>query len=219
MKSLWQFRLFVLVVFIVVGGISVCNLAAEFLRPLPLPLATELGTPPSADQLSRASRSALIAPFRSDLRADYALRLTGQALNATKSARQENASEVPFDLLGSALAMSPHDSRMWLALALLGQRGVVARPVDTLKMSYLTGQNGADLIPLRLASATTTNVLTDVDLKELAQGDVRALLTRLQNQRAVLADAYAKASPVGAAFLEASVKTIDPSFLDIMKKK
>ncbi len=115
--------------------------------------------------------------------------------------------------------MSPHDSRMWLALALLGQRGVVARPVDTLKMSYLTGQNGADLIPLRLASATTTNVLTDVDLKELAQGDVRALLTRLQNQRAVLADAYAKASPVGAAFLEASVKTIDPSFLDIMKKK
>ena len=79
-------------------------------------------------------------------------------------------------------------------------------------MSYLTGPNQADLIPLRLQAVTSNNSLDDPDLAELARGDVRAMLTQLPQQRPMLLDDYARASIVGKKFLEESVRSIDPGF-------
>jgi len=45
-------------------------------------------------------------------------------------------------------------------------------------MSYLTGPNRAELIPIRLDIVTLNNSLSDAELKELARGDVRAVLTQ-----------------------------------------
>jgi hypothetical protein len=80
-------------------------------------------------------------------------------------------------------------------------------------MSYLTGPNQADLIPLRLQTVTSSNSLDDSDLAELARSDVRTMLTQLPQQRPMLLDDYARASGVGKKFLEESVRAVDPAFV------
>ena len=42
MKPIWKFRLFALLVFVFVGGISISNLVAEFLRPATSPLRSRI---------------------------------------------------------------------------------------------------------------------------------------------------------------------------------
>ena len=88
------------------------------------------------------------------------------------------------------------------------------RVTEALKMSYLTGPNRVELIPARLQSVTSNNALSDSDLSEFARGDVRAVLTRLPDQRPILVNDYARASETGKAFLRASVKMLDPKFVD-----
>ena len=86
-------------------------------------------------------------------------------------------------------------------------------------MSYLTGPSRIELIPARLQSATSNNVLSDSDLSELARGDVRAILTELPDQRSSLVNDYARASETGRAFLRESVNMLDPKFIDALQGK
>ena len=82
--------------------------------------------------------------------------------------------------------------------------------------SYLTGPNREELIPIRLASLTSGNALNDPDLRDLARGDVRAVLMLPPTQRQPLMNAYARGSTVARAFLEESVKAIDPKSIDAL---
>lgn len=66
MKRIWKFRVFALLVFVFVGGLSIANLAAELVRPAPAPLPSRTGAVPTFDQLSSADQASAIAPFRSD---------------------------------------------------------------------------------------------------------------------------------------------------------
>ena len=136
--------------------------------------------------------------------------LANQVLGSVQPEQAEAAQK-----LRSALRIGPHDSQVWLVLALLQARNnpVDPRVSEALKMSYLTGPNQADLIPLRLQAVTSNNSLDDPDLAELARGDVRAMLTQLPQQRPMLLDDYARASIVGKKFLEESVGSIDPGFV------
>jgi hypothetical protein len=86
-------------------------------------------------------------------------------------------------------------------------------------MSYLTGPNQAEIIPLRLSAVTANNALRDSDLSDLARSDVRALLTKLPEQRRALVSDYAAASETGKKFLDQSVAAIDPAFSDKLRKK
>jgi hypothetical protein len=88
---------------------------------------------------------------------------------------------------------------------------------ESLKMSYLTGPNRAELIPARLDAVTLGNSLNDADLNELARGDVRVILTQFPDQRQALVNDYVRGSAVGKAFLEASARMFDPKFADSLR--
>ncbi len=218
MKPIWKFRLLALLVFVFVGGLSISNLAAEFLRPAPLPLPSRTNAAPTSDQISSANRASAIAPFRSDLKADYAVALAGQTLKSEYTG-QAQVDETAQTAVKNALKIGPHDSRMWLVLALLQARSNLGDSLiaESLKMSYLTGPNRAELIPTRLDTVTLSHSLNDADLKELARGDVRAILTQFPDQRQALVNDYVRGSPIGKTFLEETARMFDPKFADSLR--
>jgi len=216
MNPVWKFRFFALLLTVFVTGISIANLLAEFLRPAVAPLPSTTGYAP--DQLSAAKLASAIAPFRSDLRAERAVMLAGQALKSEglgKPERQQMAQDAAL----RALNIGPHDARTWLVLAMLqaSSKPVDPRLAESLKMSYLTGPNRAELISTRLQSVTSSSALSDPDLRDLARSDIRAIFTRFPDQRQALVDDYGHASGLGKMFLEESVKTIDPEFVDTLR--
>ena len=218
MKPIWKFRLFALLVFVFVGGLSISSLVAEFLRPAPSPLPSRTSAAPTSDQVSSAGRASAIAPFRSDLKADYAASLAGQTLKS-EYARGAPGDETAQNAVRDALKMGPHESRMWLVLALLQAQSNLSDSLiaESLKMSYLTGPNRAELIPARLDAVTLHQSLNDADLKELARGDVRIILTQLPDQRRALLNDYVRGSSIGKTFLEESARMFDPKFADSLR--
>lgn len=216
MSTTWIFRLLAFAIVIFVGGVSIANLSAELLRPARAGLPSNGA--PSPDEVTSAGRASAIAPFRSDLMADYAVALASQ-LPASGPRNQGDGENGARETARRALGIGPHDSRLWLVLAMVEAHRNPADPrvTEALKMSYLTGPNRVELIPVRLQSATSNNALSDSDLSELARGDVRAILTQLPDQRSSLVIAYARASETGKAFLRESVKTLDPKFLDALQ--
>jgi hypothetical protein len=213
MKPIWKFRLLALLIVVFVGAVSVSNLAAEFLRPAHVPLPSRTSTAPTSDQIASAGRASAIAPFRSDLKADYAMALAGQTLKSEYTG-QSQSDEAAQSAVKRALKIGPHDSRMWLVLALLQARSNLGDSLlaESLKMSYLTGPNQAELIATRLDIATLGNALNDADLNELARGDVRLILTQFLDRRQALVNDYVRGSTIGKKFLEDSIQMYDPKF-------
>jgi hypothetical protein len=218
MIAIWKFRFLTLLSAVFIGGISLANLIAEFRRPMPLTFAVGNQVSPTAEQLSSAEQASAIAPFRSDLLADNALGVATQMLKSGVKGQPEKLNAE--NAVKAALKIAPHQSRMWLLLALVQASGNPANPFipESLKMSYLTGPNQAEIIPIRLSVVTANNALRDSDLGDLARSDVRALLTQLRDQRQTLVTDYAIASEVGKKFLEQSVSVIDPGFSDQLQK-
>jgi hypothetical protein len=218
MKPIWKFRFFALLVFVFVGGFSVLNLAAQAIRPASSPLPSRTSTAPTPEQISSAGRASAIAPFRSDLKADYAMALAGQTLKSD-SAGQAQGDGAAQAAVKNALKMGPHDSRMWLVLALLEGRSNLGDSLiaEALKMSYLTGPNRAELIPVRLDTVTLHQSLNDADLRELARGDVRIVLTQFPDQRPALVKDYVRGSSVGKSFLEETARMFEPKFADSLR--
>jgi len=218
MNPVWKFRLFALPVIAFVAAVSILNLTAEFLRPAPMALPARTSPAPTADQISSAGRAAAVAPFRSDLKADYAIALAGQTLKSEYAARAQGE-DTAQKAVKNELRLGPHDSRMWLVLGLLQERANLGDPLiaESLKMSYLTGPSRADLIPARLDAVTLSDSLSDTDLSELAQGDVRAILTQLPDQRQALVSDYVRASSIGKKFLEDSARMYDSKFADSLR--
>jgi hypothetical protein len=219
MKPIWKFRLIALVIVMLVGLFSITSLVAEFVRPAPLPFPSRDSHAPAPQAVSAAELASTVAPFRTDLRADYAIALAGKALRSDESGSQSPDNEAAQNAVRRALEFGPHDSRMWLLLAQLQARKNLGDPLVTeaLKMSYFTGPNRTELIPARLDLVTLYNALNDTDLTELARSDVRAVLTQSSDQRPVLAKDYVRASATGKKFLEDSVRMLDPAFADSLK--
>lgn len=214
MNIVSRFRVLVGVIVFLVASVSIANLVAEFVRPAALSISG-LASPPPPGQTAAAKLASAIMPFRSDLRADYALTLAADALSADQPAQH-----AALEAVKNSLQIGPHDSQMWLILALLQarSRAAVSGGAESLKMSYLTGQNRAGLMPTRLGGVTSGNSLSDPDLADLARGDVRAILTQLPDQRPSLVSTYARASQAGKQFLEQSVAAIDPKFVGVLRK-
>jgi hypothetical protein len=218
MRPIWKFRAVALFIVLVVGGLSISSLLAELLRPSPFPLPSRTARGATPDQLSFAALASTIAPFRSDLMAEHAMALAGEAMKADGNGQTQNNARAQ-EAVRSALKIGPHDSRMWFVLSLLQARGNLGNSLidESLKMSYLTGPNRAELIPYRLDSVTISNSLNDVDLSELARSDVRAILMHYPAQRPSLKAIYARASAVGKKFVEDSTRMIDPDFANSLR--
>src|ERR1700749_1633655 len=210
MKPIWKFRLIALPIVVFVGLFSITSLVAEFVRSVTLPLPSRDSKAPSSQAVSAVELASTIAPFRTDLKAGYAVALADNVLRPNESGAQPADNEAAQKAVKSALNFGPHDSRMWLLLAQLqAQKNPGDGPVtEALKMSYLTGPNRAELIPARLEMVTLNNALNDPDLTELASSDVRAVLTQLRDKRTLLAKDYVRASPTGKKFLEDKIRML-----------
>jgi len=172
----------------------------------------------AATARARAAWAAAFGDVRGDLWAEaaftYATLLSpGPAQDADPFTIANQARTV----IERALACAPYESSVWLLSARLGFRfnWPNANPVSNLKMSYYTGPNELHLIPLRLLTAT--HALTDSELQQLVQRDVRMILTRWPELRPALAAAYEDAEPDAKRFLEGAVTETDPTFLQTMR--
>lgn len=214
MNSVWKFRFLAILIVTLVGGISMSNLAAEFVRATAQHFPAKDEQAPLPDQVSAAELASVIAPFRADLKADSASMLAAQAL-----AGQSEMMPRAVNSVEGALNIGPHNSRMWLVLASLQAKSDAVDPrlAESLKMSYLTGPNRAELILTRLEAVTKGETANDPDLRELASSDVRAILTHFPDERQALVNDYKRASQAGRTFLEESVKAIDPNFVDALR--
>ncbi|KJC36265.1 hypothetical protein UB31_36250 [Bradyrhizobium sp. LTSP849] len=154
--------------------------------------------------------------FRSDLENNHALI---EALHAIRDGKASADSDHARSRAISALSVKPYDAELWLTLALLETRRDPNGPtvVGALKMAYITGANDARLMPLRLYTATSADALFDLELAELARGDVRLILTRRPELKATLVQAYRRASKQGKSFLEEAVQAVDAPFLGALR--
>jgi len=214
MKPIWKFRLLALVIVLLVGTVSIADLAAELVRPAGPFVPSSNQSLPSPAAVSAAARATMIAPFRANLKADDAAIRAAQVL-ATKSPGDLVANQAAQAAAKNALAIGPHDARTWLTLALLRAHGNLGDTliIEPLKMSYFTGPNQVGLLPARVNLVSSISSINDPDLQELAASDVRAILTRFPNLRPLLVTAYAQGSAAGRKLLDESVKTVDPAFI------
>src|SRR3984893_3304319 len=170
-----------------------------------------------------AQLAATISPFRADLEGSYAMALALMALrpdNGSLSAAQAQKNADSQEEVIRVLKAAPHNSQLWLVLALLQtQRKSGGRQIiEALKMSYFTAPNDAQIMPLRLYTATLSDALSDLDLQELARGDVRLMLTRQSDLKASVLSAFFAGSNVGKKFLKDAVQSIDPEFVSVLRK-
>ncbi|WP_342733683.1 hypothetical protein [Bradyrhizobium sp. B117] len=219
MKSAVGFRVVLIVLALILGCYGVASTVAE------LDTAVRPTFPNDPSNISAPAGAASVWPggiplFRSDLKSNHALIVTLQAIQhgvtLTGSAEGDRARSRAVRTLSAA----PYDAELWLAMALLEAQRDPNGPgvIEALKMAYFTGPNDLRLLPMRLDTATAGDALIDPDLADLAQGDVRLMLTRLPEMKSSLELSYRRASKRGRAFLEQAVQTIDPTFLATLRK-
>jgi hypothetical protein len=209
-----RFRLKTLFLALALGCFSVATIVAETLTPRMQGFFE--GLAPSGSRsydgflVAAAGRSLL----RGDLLANVALARAATAIEADKAAASPDAQAKMQRALGAAsrsLARSPHLSGVWLLVALL-QGQARESNAEALKMSYLTSPADITLIPTRLAVVSTAAVISDDELKNLARGDMRLILTRRPDLKPVISNAYRRGSTGGKAYINEVVQLIDPAF-------
>jgi hypothetical protein len=163
-----------------------------------------------------------VSPFRSDLERNSALTTALQAIQSgseRQTAETFSRNAAAEDRVKKSLSIGPYDPELWLGLALLqAQRNPRSKSlVEALKMSYFVAPNEMKLMPVRLDTVTRFDAPSDPDLKELARGDVRVMVTRQPELRTAVVSAYRRASSLGKTFLEDAVQSIDPTFLATLR--
>ncbi len=223
MNSVNKFRVAAIVVAVLAAGYAIASVFPEIFLPRHQALPADLSKIAVQAPGPAAQWVAAIAPFRPDLEANYtstmalmALRPDNAALSAADAQRNLNSQEGIVRVLKAA----PHHSELWLLLALLQiqHKSKGRQIIEALKMSYFTAPNDVQLMPLRLYTAARADALSDPDLKELARGDVRLMLTRQPDLKSSILFAYRRGSSLGKMFLEDTVQSIDPEFVSVLRK-
>lgn len=222
MNSFNTFRIVLVTLALTIGSYALASSLAGWTSPDraafpsdPSKIASQMaGDPPEWLQF--------VSPFRSDLESNSALVTAFQAIQPDKdrqTAETFSRNDAAQDRVKKSLSIAPYDPELWLALALLqAQRNPRSKSlVEALKMSYFVAPNEMKLMPVRLDAVTRFDALSDPDLKELARGDVRLMVTRQPELRTAVVSAYRRASGLGKAFLEDAVQSIDPSFLATLR--
>lgn len=215
MNSTTRVRVLMLALAAVVGCFGIASGAAE-MAALNRPDFPKDPTKANLNSDAPVEWIGTISPFRSDLEGNQALVLALQAIPQARADHGIRANnELARSHLKHALSLAPYDAELWLALAVLeaGQDPDGPGAIESLKMSYLTAPGDARLMPLRLASVTQFDALASPDLRDLAQGDVRLMLTRQPDQTPALVSAYRQASGRGKEFLKGAIRTLDPARL------
>ncbi|WP_051380415.1 hypothetical protein [Bradyrhizobium sp. WSM1743] len=188
------------------------------------------GLPVEALAASQAARQSLPrAPVPNSLRGDGDLR-PGRLTPAPQPAANETATsrpEIGIDpaaptVLARALQYSPLRGDLWLMLAALSreQRSVEYDVPALLKLSYYTAPNDLALLALRLTVALgDVSVVSEPELRELVQRDVKIALTKQPSLRPALVAAYQSASAEGKGLVDNLISEWDAAALQSMRKE
>lgn len=205
MFMVWKFRILALTVAAPLAAISIGNLVVDIYRAGSR--AKLLAEP--------APFVSHLAPLRTDIQAEDAQMLARQALGGAANG------DVAETTIRRALVMAPHNARLWATAAALKARENSGDPstTDLLRLSYYTGPHDLVIIPLRLGVATSGDALTDTELRELAKGDISAMLSPVMaDGKHALAANYSRASRVGKTFIEEAARAIDPAAADELRR-
>jgi len=201
---------------LVLAWFAVATILSETLTPKSQHFSQDLAQPDPISHGWLADWAAGAAPLRGDLLADIAVLQAAQALSPGKVPASPDMIGMRDGALAFAkqsLSLAPHLSSMWLLVAMLQSR---AEPRDSvaeaLKMSYLTSPADVNLIPVRVAIVSASSAVADSELRSLARGDIRLILTRRPDMRVAITSAYRRSSTDGKAYLDEVVRSIDPVF-------
>jgi hypothetical protein len=215
------FRSAVLVFAFVLGCQAMWILAAELTRPL-LPNFFANAQAAAAANRNAAALAASFGFIRGDLWAEYALTFLGQFWSddhGSASAQASETIEQARNVAGRALTLAPYDARIWLVLASIDSRfdWLNGKAAAALRMSYYTGANETDLIPLRLLLAVHSDAISDRDFQQLVRHDIRTIVTRKPELKPTILTAYRDALPMGRQFLEETLEEVDPTLLATLR--
>jgi hypothetical protein len=206
----------------VLGGLAAWILAAEALRPTTIVFATDGQSAVSNyAQRDAAITAARVGLVRGDLWSEAAFAYGGMLWNQGKTT--PNADMPPFDqtqeLTERAITYAPHDSRLWLLLAVNYFRfdWLNERAAGSLRMSYYTGSSLMTVVPQRLVLAVQSRALQDEDFQELVRHDIRNAVTHKLELMSALVTAYNNAPPSGRQFIEKALAEFDPSALALIR--
>ena len=108
-----------------------------------------------------------------------------------------------------SVLLAPHSSRTWLLIAILQGLGSVGdRGAGALKMSYLTSPAVADVAAARLSTFAVSTAIADPELKDLARGDIRLILTHRPDMKEAIVRAYRRGSADGKTYIQDVVRGI-----------
>jgi hypothetical protein len=215
------FRIATSLLALALGCFAIATILAETLAPKAQPFSQDLSSqdPAPPDPISDgwlADWAAAAAPLRGDLLADIATARAAPALDPDKAPASPDMAAMrgrALALARQALSLDPHLSGTWLLVAALQNRGENPEPsAEILKMSYLTSPADVNLIPARLAIVSASAAIADVELKSLARGDLRLILTRRPDLKPAIVSAYRRGSAAGKAFIDEAVQSLDPGF-------
>jgi len=203
------------------GALSIWSLLAELSRPAIDRLPTDqVSAALAAKQLSAAAFAASIGIIRGDLWAEsaftYSDLLWGNASPSTDLPQSLRHARISVE---NALRLAPHQSGAWLFLAALTSHHASQGfdPKEALRMSYYTGPNELDLMPLRLRLMAHLDPFEDVEMQQFASWDLRSLIAR--KQTSAIAEVYREASLAGRRFIEQIVAAIDPSLIEALRSE
>jgi hypothetical protein len=208
------FRIATLSMALALGLFAFATIFAEIFTPKTQSCCQDRADPISNGSL--ADWAAAVAPLRGDLLADVATARAAPVLNLGKAPPSPEMIASRDRALAAAkqsLSWAPHSSSMWLLVAnLQSQEQTRDSVAEVLKMSYLTSSADADLIAGRLALVSASAAIGDAELKSLARGDIRLILTRRPDLKPAITDAYRRGSVDGKAFIDEVVRSLDPGF-------
>jgi hypothetical protein len=210
------FRIATLLMALALGWFAFATILAETITPKARHFSQDLALRDPLSSGSRVDWAAAAAPLRGDLLAEVAMARAAPALAPSKIQASPEiiaARESALAYARQSLLLAPHLSSMWLLVAMLGNQGQTRGSVaEALKMSYLTAPADANLIPTRLAIISASAAMTDIDLKNLARGDIRLILTRRPDLKPAIINAYRRGSTDGKIYLDEVVRLLDPGF-------
>ncbi len=207
------------------GVAGLWALSADLIAPRPgwFPGSQDAAARWSAHR-SAARTAAAIGMVRGDLWSVAGLAHAAPLLDPQTIGRDGTVStSAPLDtesallMLRKAAGSSPHDARIWLALARLEADRAPPRShaAEMLKLSYFTGTNDLALVPLRMAVAA--RLATDADLRSLFELEVQKVVSWHPELRPALAAAYRNAAPEGRKAIEAMLGQAEPALLESLK--
>jgi hypothetical protein len=213
-----RFRIATLLIALVLGWFAMVTIFAEALTPKTQQFSHALVPSDPTPYGSPANWAAAAATLglRGDLLADIAMERAAPVLNIGKApltAEIIATREAALAAARQSLSLAPHSSSMWLLVAMLQSGGPRQEAAaEALKMSYLTSPADANLIPARLAILSTSTTIADVELKNLARGEIRLILTRRPDLKAAITNAYRRGSADGKTYIAEVVRSLDPGF-------